>query len=180
MTRKTNVRNVLTIAALSVALLAQPAAAAPETVLEFVGATIDGPETVVIEINDDLQNNRSFAWVKRSEGDGWVFECRTEPDLPHSDLVSVGSRAHHGSATVDPTIPLTCHTGAAPTSFSIECGSNGVLEHHDTGKSVIIANGVRSFTVGDTDSSTADCTLEIDGVTYDSTNGRILSATHKQ
>ena len=44
----------------------------------------------------------------------------------------------------------------------------------------MIANGTRSVTIGDADGFAADCTMEIDGVTYQGTNGRIHPATTEQ
>ena len=97
--------------------------------------------------------------------------------IAHADLVSMNSRAHHGSASIDlidPATPFECAHGTAPTTVSIECGGNGIQETQTTGQTVTIAAGERTVIFGETLNTTADCTLELDGVAYESANGQIM------
>ena len=107
--------------------------------------------------------------------DTMIMSCQFH--IAHADLVSMNSRAHHGSASIDlidPATPFECAHGTAPTTVSIECGGNGILETQTTGQTVTIAAGERTVIFGETLNTTADCTLELDGVAYESANGQIM------
>jgi hypothetical protein len=166
---RTNVRNVLALAALGAALLSGPAFAGPNS-YEYVSAYGD---SVYVSASDQPDGN---SYVSIEQWDSYYFYCYA--NLDGFDLVSTTGNA--GSGTIDLTevlAELQC-SGTPPTSVSVECSSDGDYSQHHVGNTTYITEGQRTHQIGHSWYNSAACTAEISGTTYEMT-GYVVQGVSK-
>lgn len=123
----------------------------------------------------DVFGEQSFANVQVVIGGIHELLCSTGYGETFADFVSTTGSGR--SASVD-LFDLTCSIGSLQ-SFHADCEHDGIYLAHFVGMQTAIIYGERYRTHGNSFSASAACTVELNGVTYELSNGGINHTTQK-
>jgi hypothetical protein len=155
----------LLAAAAALLLPIQALADGPNRTEAVSGLASDGSDAVEF-FAFDFTDQGSDISISRFNDNGTVFVCSA--DLEPSDVVQVNGQATSGSVDVTPFLgDLTCGFGTAPSSMSVECAENGNFSAHHVGSFDQTVLGERSQGHGNSSFTEANCTVEVDGITFD-------------